>query len=70
MLSKRGRILRNGAVMPHYEYFHTPGIDRLSRNINQNLAADQVSSVAHQMGKIKFYLKVLLHVDTMSATVS
>ena len=41
-----------GAVMPHYEYQHVPGIDHLGMNIwNTLLTAKQVSSVANQLGK-------------------
>ena len=41
----------NGACMPHYEYFHIPGMDWLGRNIFDCLTAMQVSSVAEQLGK-------------------
>jgi len=41
----------NGACMPHYEYFHIPGMDWLGRNIWNNLTARQLSSVAAQTGK-------------------
>ena len=41
----------NGACMPHYEYFHIPGMDWLGRNINKVLTPIQVSSVAEQLGK-------------------
>ncbi len=41
----------NGAIMPHYEYFHIPGMDWLGRNVFNCPAPLQVSSVAHQMGK-------------------
>ncbi len=40
-----------GKAMPHYEYMHIPGIDHLSRNINNLITVKQVSSVAHQFGK-------------------
>lgn len=46
-----GQIRWVGAAMPHYEYMHQPGIDHLGRIINSPLAAKQVSSVAHQLGK-------------------
>ncbi len=45
------QITSNGACMPHYRYFHMPGIDWLGRNIGDPLIALQVSSVAHQFGK-------------------
>lgn len=41
----------NGAIMPHYEYFHIPGMDWLGRNVFNCPAPLQVSSVAHQLGK-------------------
>ena len=40
----------NGACMPHYEYFHIPGMDWLGRDIFDCLTAKQVSSVAEQLG--------------------
>ncbi|MCD6384953.1 glycoside hydrolase, partial [Candidatus Sumerlaeota bacterium] len=40
-----------GSAMPHYEYMHQPGIDHLGRNIQGNLTAKQISSVAHQLGR-------------------
>ena len=41
----------NGACMPHYEYFHIPGMDWLGRDVYDCLTAKQVSSVAEQLGK-------------------
>lgn len=49
--SLMSQITSNGAVMPHYEYFHMPGMDWLGRNIFDCLTPLQVSSVAHQLGK-------------------
>lgn len=46
-----GQLTTNGACMPHYEYFHIPGIDWLGRNTYDCLIAKQVSSVAEQLGK-------------------
>ena len=40
-----------GACMPHYEYFHIPGIDWLGRNLNSSLILHQVASTAKQTGK-------------------
>ncbi len=41
-----------GAVMPHYEYMHIPGMDHLGMRIwDMFLTAKQVSSVANQLGK-------------------
>lgn len=45
------QLTPNGACMPHYEYFHIPGMDWLGRNIFDCLTALQVSSVAEQVGK-------------------
>ncbi|MBQ2966983.1 MAG: hypothetical protein IJE10_02530 [Clostridia bacterium] len=41
----------NGACMPHYEYFHIPGMDWLGRGISDGLTMHQLSSVAQQLGK-------------------
>jgi hypothetical protein len=40
-----------GAAMPHYEYMHVPGMDHLSRNIENLMTAKQVASAAQQFGK-------------------
>ena len=40
-----------GNVMPHYEYMHYPGIDKLGRHIDRNITVKQVASVAEQLGK-------------------
>ncbi len=45
------QIASNGAVMPHYEYFHIPGIDWLTRNRSSDLAQIQLGSAARQLGK-------------------
>lgn len=45
------QLVTNGACMPHYEYFHMPGMDWLGRKICDCLTARQVSSVAEQLGK-------------------
>lgn len=41
----------NGACMPHYEYFHIPGMDWLGREPQDALNMYQVASVAEQLGK-------------------
>lgn len=41
----------SGAVMPHYEYMHYPGIDHLRRDINDLVTPKQLDSVACQLGK-------------------
>ncbi len=45
------QIFSNGACMPHYEYFHIPGMDWLGRHNNPSLTTHQLRSVAQQMGK-------------------
>ncbi len=45
------QITSNAAVMPHYEYFHVPGMDWLGRHIDPPTTPLQVASVAHQLGK-------------------
>lgn len=40
-----------GAAMPHYAYFHKPGIDHLCRHINNPLVPKQLSSAAAQLGR-------------------
>lgn len=45
------QVTSNGACMPHYEYFHIPGMDWLGRNIFDCLTPKQVSSVSEQLGK-------------------
>lgn len=45
------QITSNGAVMPHYEFFHLPGMDWLGRHINPPTTPLQVASVAHQLGR-------------------
>lgn len=45
------QLTSNGACMPHYEYFHIPGMDWLGRWIHSNIIMLQLSSVAQQLGK-------------------
>ncbi|MBQ8525626.1 MAG: hypothetical protein IJ460_02740 [Clostridia bacterium] len=47
----RAQVTSNGACMPHYEYFHIPGIDWLGRDITRPLISLQVASAAAQTGK-------------------
>ncbi len=49
--SLESQLITNGAVMPHYEYFHIPGMDWLGRRIFDCLTPKQLGSVAQQMGK-------------------
>ena len=37
--------------MPHYEYFHIPGMDWLGRELRPVLTVNQLTSVAEQLGK-------------------
>ena len=45
------QLVSNGACMPHYEYFHIPGMDWLGRHNKPSLTPYQVGSVARQLGK-------------------
>ena len=45
------QIPSNGAIMPNYEYFHIPGIDKLCRSVDRNLLAPQITSACAQLGK-------------------
>ncbi len=45
------QLVTNGACMPHYEYFHIPGMDWLGRKIFKTLTEKQLSSVCEQLGK-------------------
>jgi hypothetical protein len=45
------QLTSNGAVMPHYEFFHKPGMDWLCRHIDPPTTPLQVASVAHQLDK-------------------
>ena len=47
----RGQMTPNGACMPHYQYFHIPGIDWLGRDISNPVISLQVVSAALQSGK-------------------
>ncbi|MCL4407329.1 MAG: glycoside hydrolase [Thermotogae bacterium] len=45
-----------GAAMPHYEFMHQPGIDKLGRNlepIGNTLTVKQLTSVGDQLGKAR-----------------
>jgi hypothetical protein len=45
------QLTSNAAVMPHYEFFHVPGMDWLGRQTEPPTTPVQVASVAHQLGK-------------------
>ena len=41
----------SGAIMPHYEYMHYPGVDKLRRDIEDLVTPKQLDSVVCQLGK-------------------
>ncbi len=45
------QVTTNGAVMPHYEYMHVPGVDLLCRYPATELLGLQLASAGHQLGK-------------------
>lgn len=45
------QLCSNGACMPHYEYFHIPGMDWLVRGTRDCFTPVAVGSVAAQLGK-------------------
>ena len=47
-----------GAAMPHYDFMHWPGIDKLHRNINQLVTVKQLTSCADQLDKEKALCEV------------
>lgn len=47
-----------GSAMPHYQFMHWPGIDKLSRHIDQIITVKQVTSVADQLSKERSFSEV------------
>jgi len=47
-----------GAAMPHYEYMHWPGIDKLSRHLEQLITVKQLTSVTDQLEKERAFCEV------------
>ncbi len=47
----RSQLVSNGVCMPHYEYFHIPGMDWLGRNIGNGVMVHQLCSAAAQLNK-------------------
>ena len=47
----KDQIICNGSCMPHYEYFHIPGMDWLCRPVGNALVHNQLGSAAAQLGK-------------------
>jgi len=45
------QLTSNGACMPHYEYFHIPGMDWLSRSFRDYFTVNQLGSATEQLGK-------------------
>ena len=45
------QLVSNGSCMPHYEYFHIPGMDWLGRPVFDCLTPMQVASASAQTGK-------------------
>ena len=45
------QLVSNGACMPHYEYFHVPGMDWLGRPVTECLTPMQLYSASAQLGK-------------------
>jgi hypothetical protein len=41
----------NGAIMPHYQYQHIPGIDMLTEQTTEYMTVKQCTSVAHQFNR-------------------
>ena len=50
-----------GAAMPHYEHMHWPGIDKLYKNTNQQIAITQLTSVTDQLGMLNIQLDYVTH---------
>ncbi len=45
------QVIHVGAAMPHYEYFHLPGIDHLGRRLGGPVLVKQAASVAAQLDR-------------------
>lgn len=45
------QLTSNGACMPHYEYFHVPGMEWHGRDLTDGVMIHQLGSVAQQLGK-------------------
>ena len=46
-----GQLQWIGSAMPHYEFMHWPGIDKLGRHLEQVVTVKQLSSVVDQLDK-------------------
>jgi hypothetical protein len=49
----RSQVEWIGAAMPHYEYQHIPGIDKLRRDVAQPTTVKQLDSAACQLGRTR-----------------
>ena len=47
-----------GAAMPHYQFMHWPGIDKLGRHLKQLVTVKQVTSVVDQLDKERAFCEV------------
>lgn len=47
-----------GAAMPHYQFMHWPGIDKLGRHIEQLVTVKQLTSVVDQLDKERAFCEV------------
>jgi len=47
-----------GAAMPHYQFMHWPGIDKLSRHLEQLVTVKQLTSVVDQLEKERAFCEV------------
>ena len=50
-ISLGNQIMCCGGIMPFYEFEHIPGVDKLGRKIESELAPKQLGSAAAQLGK-------------------
>lgn len=56
-----------GAVMPHYEFMHWPGIDKLYRDIGNCALVKQLSSVSDQLGKERAFCEAFAGIGQQSS---
>ena len=49
----RSQVEWIGAAMPHYQYQHIPGIDKLRRDVAQPVTVKQLDSAACQLGRTR-----------------
>ncbi|WP_026486867.1 glycosyl hydrolase family 2 protein [Caldanaerobius polysaccharolyticus] len=47
-----------GAAMPHYQFMHWPGIDKLGRHVQQLVTVKQVTSAVDQLDKERAFCEV------------